>query len=125
MKKAGILIIALIISVTFVASIYAQTPPKPDKQQLKPSTQTGSVVSMQGTTLTVTGSGKGGQTAFNTATASWVGYASPNDVKAGDNVNVAYMGTVGGLKKAITVAKQGAAESKGGPAKVQTGPKGQ
>jgi hypothetical protein len=119
MKKAGILIIGFIVAFAFITNVYAQTPPKPDKQQ-PGSTQAGSVVSLQGTTLTITG-GKGGQTAFNTATASWVGYPSPSDVKAGDNVNVSYFGTVDGLKKAITVTKQGAGQVKGGPKKTPTG----
>ena len=118
MKKAGILIIGLIVAFAFITDVFAQTPPDSDKQPQPGSTQVGSVVSMQGTTLTITG-GKGGQTAFNTATASWVGYASPTDVKAGDNVNVTYAGTIGGLKKAIKVAKQGGADFKG-PKKTPT-----
>jgi hypothetical protein len=125
MKKAGILIIGLIVAFAVVTNVCAQIPPKPDKVQLKPSTHVGNVVTMQGTTLTVTGGGKGGQTAFNTATASWVGYASPSQVQAGDSVNVTYWGTVGGLKKAITVTKQSTTVSGGGPGKVQTGPKSQ
>jgi hypothetical protein len=48
----------------------------------------------------------------NTATATWEGYASPSEVKAGDKVKVTYRGTAGGLKKALKVAKQGAAEVK-------------
>jgi hypothetical protein len=121
MKKAGILIIGLIVAFALVTTICAQVTPKDIQQPPKPLTHTGSVVSIQGTTLTVTGGGKGGgPTAFNTATATWVGYASPSDVKAGDNVNVSYLGTVGGLKKAITVTKQGAATT-GGPGKLQTG----
>jgi hypothetical protein len=119
MKKAGILIIGVVFAFALVANVCAQTPPKPDKQQ-PGSTQAGSVVSMQGTTLTVTGGGKGGQTAFDTTTASWVGYTSPNDVKAGDNVNVTYAGTVDGLKKAIKVTKQGAGDIQG-PKKTPTG----
>jgi hypothetical protein len=111
MKKAGILIIGLIVAFAFITNVCAQTPPKPDKQQ-PGSTQVGSVVSLQGTTLTITG-GKGGPTSFNTATASWVGYASPSDVKAGDNVNVRFFGTLDGLKKAVKVTKQGAAEVQG------------
>jgi hypothetical protein len=107
MKRTSIPIIGIIIAFAFVTSICAQTPQNPPKQP-PPATHVGSVVSMQGTTLTVTGGGKGGggQTAFNTATATWEGYASPSDVKAGDNVKVTYQGTVGGLSKATKVAKQ-------------------
>lgn len=108
MKKAVVLIIGLIVVIAVVTSLSAQTLPKPDLKTPKPSTHTGSVVSLQGTTLTVTGGGKGGETAFNTATATWVGYASPSDVKAGDNVSVTYVGILDGLNKAISVSKQGA-----------------
>jgi hypothetical protein len=115
MKKMSILFIGTIVSLILITQVLAQTPPKPDKKQPSPPTHTGNVVSQQGSTLTVTG-GKGGQTTFNTATASWQGYSSPSEVKAGDPVIVAYLGTVDGLKKAISVTKQGSVTA-GGPKK--------
>jgi hypothetical protein len=108
MKKASIIFISMIVSLILITQVFAQTPPQPDKTQPTAPTHTGNVVSLEGLTLTVTG-GKSGQTAFNTATASWQGYASPGEVKAGDPVKVTYLGIVGGLKKAISVAKQGSA----------------
>jgi hypothetical protein len=122
MKKMSIFFVGMIVSLILIANVCAQTPPKPDKKQPSPPTHTGSVVSLQGSTLTVTG-GKGGQTAFNTATATWQGYSSPSEVKAGDNVIVTYLGTVDGIKKAISVAKQGSA-SAGGPKKAGSSAKG-
>lgn len=111
MKKTSIFFVGTIVSLVLVAHLFAQTPPKPDtKTPPKLPTFAGSVVSMQESTLTVSG-GKYGQMAFSTATASWQGYSSPSEVKAGDNVIVTYQGTVdgtvNGLKKATKVAKQG------------------
>jgi hypothetical protein len=106
MKKANILIIGIVIALALVTNVYTQTPPKPP--QPPPATHVGDVVNMQGTTLIVTGGGKGGggQMVFNTATATWEGYASSSEVKSGDYVKVTYQGTVGGLNKAIKVAKE-------------------
>jgi hypothetical protein len=115
MKKVSMFFVGMIVSLILITHVFAQTPPKPDKKQPSPPTHIGNVVSLQGSTLTVTG-GKGGQTAFNTATASWQGYSSPNEVKAGDPVKVTYLGTVDGLKKAISIAKQGSI-SAGSPKK--------
>jgi hypothetical protein len=113
MKKTSIFWVGMIISLILAAHLYAETPPKSDiKQPPKLPTFVGSVVSLQESTLTVSG-GKNGQTAFNTATASWQGYSSPSEVKAGDNVIVTYQGTVDGLKKATKVAKQGNASGGG------------
>jgi hypothetical protein len=112
MKKMSIFFVGMIVSLILITNVGAQTPSNPNKKPPSFPTQTGNVVSMQGSTLTIAG-GKGGQTAFNTATASWQGYASPSEVKAGDPVKVTYLGTVDGLKKAISVAKQGSVSAGG------------
>lgn len=119
MKKVGSLIIGLIFLVVFVTGLNAQTLPNADLQTPKPSTHTGNVASVQGTTLTVTG-GKGGETAFDTATATWVGYASSSDVKVGDSVSVTYVGIMGSLNKAISVSKQSSPDIKA-PSKLKIG----
>jgi hypothetical protein len=115
MKKANMLLAGMIVSLILVINVIAQMPPKPDKKQPTAPTHIGDVVSLQGSILTVTG-GKGGQTAFNIATASWKGYSSPSETKAGDHVIVTYLGTVDGVRKAIAVAKQGNASAGGGSA---------
>jgi hypothetical protein len=122
MRKLSMLISVLMVLLVFVTYISAQTPPKEKQQPSGPPTHTGNVISLQGSTLTVTG-GKGGQTAFNTATASWPGYASSAEVKAGDPVEVSYSGTIGGLKKAISVKKQGAIEIHGSGKNADPAPK--
>lgn len=111
MKKTGTVIIGLAVVFAFVTGICAQTSPRPDKQPPQAPFHVGNVVTLKGTTLAVTG-GKGGQTAFNIATAKWQGYASLNEVRTGDRVKVTYMGMVDGLKKATAVQKQGASEIK-------------
>jgi len=97
MKKAFMIVLALLISVAFVTTVFAQTPaPKqaatPDKpvKVEKPKTKgfKGEVTKVEA--MMVTAKDKKGDKAFNVADAKFKGYKDATEIKAGDKVAIKY-----------------------------------
>ncbi len=96
MKKALVMIVAVLISLAFVTASFAQAPPEKSATMDKPSkpksmTYSGEVMSVDSAANTVVVKGKKGEMPFNLATTKWKGYKSADGLKPGDKVTVQYV----------------------------------
>lgn len=86
MKRAFMIVLIALIGLAFVTIGFAATK----DSSMKSQQYTGTVSSVDSSAKNLVVKGKDGEKTFDTTDAKWKGYASLDDVKAGDRVTVNY-----------------------------------